>query len=146
MVTEMYEELITQLRKMHPEEYVNSMDFAFGTQQAMHEAADAIEELSRAQEQWISQEREALLKSIPRWTKFEARKPDEEEKKEYPDADYIVVGNTPDDDQEILASDGKYVWKDTFCNDEQGCYLDNSGDLLGLWWMPLPELPKEDDT
>lgn len=33
----------------------------------MNRLADAIEELSRAQEQWIEQERKALLKSLPRW-------------------------------------------------------------------------------
>ena len=138
----MYEELIAQLRMKQDiaNDVVKNPDKTCG------EAADAIEELIRAQEQWISQERNALLNQIPRWIKFEARKPDEEEKKEHPDADFMIIGNTPDDDQEILASDGKYVWQDTFCNDEQGCYLDNSGDLLGLWWMPLPEPPKEDDT
>lgn len=42
----MYEELIKRLREIHPEEFGDAWDFAFACQQAMHEAADAIEELA----------------------------------------------------------------------------------------------------
>lgn len=38
-------------------------------------AADAIEELRLAQEQWIEQERNVLLKSIPRWIPVTERLP-----------------------------------------------------------------------
>lgn len=41
-----YDELIKRLREIHPEEFGDKWDFAFACQQAMHEAADAIEELS----------------------------------------------------------------------------------------------------
>ena len=42
----MYDDLIKRLREIHPEEFGDAWDFAFACQQAMHEAADVIEELS----------------------------------------------------------------------------------------------------
>lgn len=42
----MCEELVKRLRELHPEEFGDAWDFAFACQQAMCEAADAIEELS----------------------------------------------------------------------------------------------------
>lgn len=42
-----YDELIKRLREIHPEEFGDKWDFAFACQQAMHEAADAIEKLSK---------------------------------------------------------------------------------------------------
>ena len=41
----MYEGLVNRLRTISPEEYGNPLDFAYGAQQALCEAADAIEEL-----------------------------------------------------------------------------------------------------
>lgn len=38
-----YDELVKRLRELHPEEFGDAWDFAFACQQAMHEAADAIE-------------------------------------------------------------------------------------------------------
>ena len=46
----MYEKLIIRLREIRPEEFGDAWDFAFACQQAMHEAADAIEELSKKRE------------------------------------------------------------------------------------------------
>ena len=48
----MYEELVKRLRELHPEEFSNAWDFAFACQQAMCEAADAIEELSKELEKY----------------------------------------------------------------------------------------------
>lgn len=42
----MYEDLVKRLREIHPEEFGDAWDLAFACQQTMHEAADAIEELS----------------------------------------------------------------------------------------------------
>lgn len=42
----MHEELVGRLRELHPEEFGDAWSFAFACQQAMHEAADAIEELT----------------------------------------------------------------------------------------------------
>ena len=79
-----------------------------------------------------------------RWRKFEFRELDEEEKAEHPDWCYIMV-NTPDDGEEILVSNGRYVWKDEFINNGDQCYLDSDHDMENCWWMPLPEPPKEGD-
>lgn len=55
----MYEELVARLRAG---EYAREELSII-----LPKAADAIEELSRAQEQWITHERNALLKSVPKW-------------------------------------------------------------------------------
>lgn len=89
-------------------------------------AADAIEELSK-----------------PGWIKFKTRPLTEEEREGHPEWVYIMDCKLPDDGQEILVSNGRYVWMDTFCNDADGCYLDGDSDLEGLWWMEKPEPPKE---
>lgn len=45
----------------------------------------------------------------------------------------------PNDEEEILVSDGVTTWKDTFMRDE-GCYLARwPGKLIGRAWQPLPE-------
>lgn len=45
----------------------------------------------------------------------------------------------PSDEEEILVSDGHFVWIDTFIGDNKGiCYLDSNTDFEGLAWMPLP--------
>ena len=77
------------------------------------------------------------------WRRFEFREPTEEEKAEHPEW-CCVIENTPDEG-EILVSDGKYVWKDEFCNNGVECYLDSGHEMERCWWMPLPELPKEED-
>ena len=97
----------------------------------MNGALDCVRELCR----------DALesLKPIP-WIKFELREPDEEEKAAHPN--WIYVDNRPEDDEEILVSNGKCVWVDVFCNDGDQCYLDSGHEMEGCWWMPLPPLPK----
>ena len=60
------------------------------------------------------------------------------------DEDGMLNCPLPDEEEEILISDGTSVWVDTLMTDvEDGntvCYLDNSNcDLRGLAWMPLPE-------
>ena len=85
-----------------------------------------------------------LLKA-QQWVKFEKRELTEEEKTEHPEWCYMME-NTPDDGEEILVSNGRYVWKDEFINDGDGCYLDSDHDMEDCWWMPLPEPPKEGES
>lgn len=59
------------------------------------------------------------------------------------DEDEVFDCPLPDVDEEILVSDGKFIWTDTLLSDSGGYYLDNNGDLMGLAWMPLPEPYKE---
>ena len=55
------------------------------------------------------------------------------------DDEGILLCPLPDDEEEILVSDGVSVWLDAFMNDDE-CYLDCSNrELIGLAWMPLPE-------
>ena len=81
---------------------------------------------------------------LTKWRKFEFREPDEEEKANHPEWCHIIE-NTPDDGEEILASNGRYVWKDEFCDNGDECYLDSGHEMEGCWWTPLPEPPKEGD-
>ena len=79
------------------------------------------------------------------WIKFTLRPLDEYEREEYPEEwSGIFDCKLPEDGQEILVSNGRYVWMDTFFNGgSDGCYLDSDDELEDCWWMPLPELPKE---
>jgi hypothetical protein len=54
----------------------------------------------------------------------------------------VLTCPIPDDDEEIMVTDGKYVWEDTFMNDGQDCWLDGSNKFLVeevTAWMPKPE-------
>ena len=88
------------------------------------EASDAIEELSRAQEQWIEQERNVLLKSIPRWIPVTEQLPQEI-------GTYLVfVANVF---QKSIAVTTTAVWEG------QNFIV---GDFVTVThWMPLPEPP-----
>lgn len=108
-------------------------------------AADAIEELQQltnAQLDIIKQYQAYLDKT--RWIKFVLRPLTEEEQREHPDWCYILDCHTPDDGQEILVSDGRYVWTDTFYQDGDQCYLDGGAELESCWWQPMPKPPKEE--
>lgn len=74
----------------------------------------------------------------PRWIPFTERELTAEEQEEHPDWCYIMECPLPDDGQEVLISDGKWVWQDAFHIDD-GCYLDSDRELEGCAWMPLPE-------
>ena len=79
------------------------------------------------------------LQADAEWIPFKKRPLTDEEKQEYPDWTYIFDCPLPDDEEEILLSNGKYVWTDTFINDGE-CYLDGGDDIdEGMAWMPLPK-------
>jgi hypothetical protein len=46
----------------------------------------------------------------------------------------------PDDGEEIMATDGKYVWEDIFIRDGYDCYLDSGFEFITrvTAWMPKP--------
>lgn len=72
----MYEALVARIRY-----HIQKANF-MGLKEAestllLGEAADAIEDLSKAQVQWIEQERKVLLQSIHRWIPVEEQLPDE---------------------------------------------------------------------
>ena len=58
----------------------------------------------------------------------------------------MLQGRLPDDEEEILVTNGKHIWTDTFMRDGIECYLDNGTELVNdaiAWqpiaWQPLPE-------
>ena len=79
------------------------------------------------------------------WKPFEVRLATDEEKEEFGtyydcDIEYFIDGFLPDDGDEILVSDGKYVWEDTFVHDHYGVGLESHGEIEdGMAWMSLPE-------
>lgn len=75
------------------------------------------------------------------WNKFVLVKTDAEEK-EYFGVDEIWDTPIPDNEEKVLVSDGFSIWIDEWYCDDDGCSLMDS-DTLGLYWMPLPELPKK---
>ena len=54
----------------------------------------------------------------------------------------------PEEDQEILVTDGRSVWTDTFCRDGDDCYLDGGYEFVAevTAWQPKPEPPQIIDT
>ena len=100
----------------------------------MNRLADAVEELSRAQEQWIEQERKMLLKSLPRWIPVTERLPDDY-------GNYLTTFN-----------DGSQMCVNEFMHPRH--WLTEEGRRAnpnGKWyyggvthWLPLPEPPKEE--
>lgn len=151
----MYKELIRGLRDkaefLRNANRDSSIHNSFA--ETMSQAADAIEVLdmklqgSNAAIAGMQREIERMVidsaNSKPQWIRFTIRPLTEEEKEEHPEWAYILDCKLPDDGQDILVSNGRWVTVDTFFSDD-GCYLDSNGDLEGLWWMPLPEQPKEE--
>lgn len=46
----------------------------------------------------------------------------------------------PEEDEEVLISDGEEVWLDVFRYDEEGYYFEWKGSLLdGVAWQPKPK-------
>ena len=80
------------------------------------------------------------------WIPFTRRPMTEEEQKDYPNCTFIFDCVLPDDGDEILVSNGRFVWMDVFCTDIDGCYLDGGDDIdEDMAWMPLPKPYKGGD-
>ena len=80
------------------------------------------------------------------WIPFTRRPMTEEEQKDYPNCTFMFDCVLPEDGDEILVSNGRFVWMDTFCNDIDGCYLDGGDDINeDMAWMPLPKPYKGGD-
>jgi hypothetical protein len=93
----------------------------------LYEVQDALEALPSAE-------------AMQGWIPFTRRPMTEEEQKDYPNCTFMFDCVLPDDGDEILVSNGRFVWMDVFCNDIDGCYLDSGDDIdEGMAWMPLPK-------
>lgn len=77
-----------------------------------------------------------------KWIKFKTRKLTEEEIESYPTWDFIWDCLIPDVGDAVLVSNGKMIWIDTWTEVGYGTDL-LEDEAEGLYWMPLPELPKE---
>ena len=60
------------------------------------------------------------------------------------DEDGMLNCPLPDEEEEILVSDGKDVWIDTLMEDN-GYYLDSGREFRGLAWMQLPKPHVKED-
>ena len=79
------------------------------------------------------------LQNEQRWIPFKKRPMTDEEREEYPDWAYIFDCPLPEDEEEILLTNGVHVWTDTFINDGE-CYLDGGDDIDDdMAWMPMPK-------
>lgn len=60
---------------------------------------------------------------------------------------YYLDCKMPDDEQEIIATNGKYVWADT-CIVNDGYALDSGHDWIEdvIAWMPMPETYRKRET
>lgn len=78
------------------------------------------------------------------WNKLELRKSDEEEKENL-EIDFIWVGTTPEADEEVLVTNGRWFMVDKWVNSAGEVFFDVIGDDVVcedvLWWTPLPEPP-----
>lgn len=74
------------------------------------------------------------------WIEITTRELTDEEREEYPGFSFIFDCKIPEDGQEVLVSDGKYVWLDVFWNGgTDGCGFEGNYDIgEGMAWMPLP--------
>jgi len=85
--------------------------------------------------------------AVQGWIPFTRRPMTEEEQKDYPNCTFMFDCVLPDDGDEILVSNGRFVWMDVFCNDIDGCYLDGGDDIdEDMAWMPLPKPYKGGDS
>lgn len=135
----MYKELIEKLRCCVEQircgdcRYVKDCD---GDRMMMSEAADAIEDLIKA----LTASNEVISKSKPRWIPVTERLPEE-------DTDVLVVrkflgvkGQVPPSTYVEIASRYEDDW--TAATDEYK--IARSKHTNPLYWMPLPEPPKEE--
>lgn len=102
------------------------------------EAADAIEKLQAQIDGWIEQERNALLKSIPKWIPATDRLPEID--MSYPHhEDYLVQYDSGNMDVASWSNVNRF-WTDHVTEPHWNCV--QFAEVIA--WMPLPEPPKEE--
>ena len=94
---------------------------------------------------------EATIKTVTeqRWIPVKYHELTEEERKEClfsADIKHMIDCKLPDDEQEIIVTDGRHVWVDT-CIVNDGYALDSGHDWIEdvIAWMPLPEPFRESE-
>lgn len=143
----MFDELVKRLRAICPEDYSHPMDFAYGVQQVMHEAAAVIEELSKQNKKWEEVVKIAL-DFIPHWIPVEEQLPNVDTNKSGYETTTVLVTvqgwkNARPLVYQRACIRGKTVYRWKW---EWGTIYD--GPPI-THWMPLPkpsESPKEEDN
>lgn len=78
-----------------------------------------------------------------KWTRFISRELNDEEAECYGNMyQFIWDCPIPDEDEEVLLTDGQTIWTEQWIDYGDGQCLENS-DPEGLYWMPFSELLKE---
>lgn len=121
----MYDELVNWLREIHPEKFGDAWDFAFACQQAMHEAADAIEEL-QAQLMYSNDAAKAIAEKVPKWIPVTERLPNHEGR-------YITAFSKGEVGENVFLS---------FRGAPAKWYYNSEDTGEVTHWMSLPEPPK----
>lgn len=75
---------------------------------------------------------------VAEWIPFKMRPLTKEEEEMYPDWTFMMDCDTPEDEEEILVSNGNFVWADTWYSWDF-CCLDSDHELDGCAWMSFPE-------
>ena len=141
----MCDDLVKRLRELHQEEFGDAWDFAFACQQAMNEAADAIEELKQNIEQYKLYLQDAIndLRSAhekePKWIPVTEKLPEEEESVFVVRKFLGVKGQVPPSTYTEIA----YRCGDRWIADSDEYKIARHRHTDPLYWMPLPQPPKE---
>ena len=77
---------------------------------------------------------------IPEWNELIFRNLTPEEEKEYANFDWsYIVENLPEYGEEVLVTDGKNMWVDSFDEDDYVYLSGTDGEIDSVTaWMPLP--------
>lgn len=74
------------------------------------------------------------------WKKLLVREPDSEEKKQ--GYTFMWEGEIPEIGEEVLVSDGKSIWTDTWVEFDIGVGFEQTDYDSECWWMNFPLLPE----
>ena len=140
-----YDKLIAALRFCDGGECDGCCEYKkeHGCNTLLRDAADAIEKLASAQEKWINIERNALIKSIPKWIPVTERLPkavEEDVNGNKVFSDFVLVF--------CVYQDG-FIWigADKCRVDERTWLIEIPSDHCKVThWMPLPEPPERSIT
>ncbi|MFS9328654.1 hypothetical protein QM364_06720 [Streptococcus anginosus] len=81
-----------------------------------------------------------------KWNKFSTRDLTQEEREFFTEnVTFIWEYPVPDVGETVLVSDGITIWLEAWTEFDEAAVGLEDNDAQGLYWMPLPELPKEEE-
>lgn len=75
--------------------------------------------------------------ALSKWNRLTTRRPTKEEAAN--GYTFIWCGQTPEIGEEVLVTDGKSVWVETWMEFDTGVGFEYTA--CNCWWMPFPKLP-----